>query len=280
MTIENMITVDVEDWYHICGVRDIIPEHTWPNLETRINQNISRLLQILAKNDVRATFFALGYIAENHPEVIQNIQKYGHEIASHGYSHRRIYTMTPEAFRKDLKRSVDVITRLTGEPVRGFRAPEWSIRDDSLWALDVLLDEGFEYDSSKAPLHFIGNPDYPKIPHRITLKNGNIWEIPPLVGAARFANLPIAGGWGLRVFPYRFIYSAIQKLNDQGYPALIYFHPREFDPAVPHIRLPLVKRFVLGAKLVGTEKRLLRLLKDFRFSSVRSVLETIKARKM
>lgn len=280
MTIENMITVDVEDWYHICGVRDIVPENTWQNLETRIHQNISRLLQILAKRDVTATFFALGYIAEKYPEVIQKIQKYGHEIATHGYSHRRVYTMTPELFREDLKRSVDIISRVTGEPVKGFRAPEWSIRDDSLWALDVLYDEGFEYDSSKAPLHFIGNPNYPKTPHQITLKNGKIWEIPPLVGATRFANLPIAGGWGLRVFPYRFICSAIRRLNDKGHPALIYFHPREFDPAVPHIRLPLVKRFVLGAKLVATEKRLKKLLKDFHFSSVISVLEKIKARKI
>jgi len=280
MTIENMITVDVEDWYHICGVRDIIPEHMWPNFETRIHQNISRLLHILGKSDVRATFFALGYIAKKFPEVIRKIKQNGHEIATHGYSHRRVYTMTPETFREDLKRSVDIISSVTGEPVRGFRAPEWSIRDDSLWALDILLEEGFTYDSSKAPLHFIGNPDYPKIPHQLTLQHGKIWEIPPLVGSTPFANLPIAGGWGLRVFPYRFIHSAIRRWNDQGHPALIYFHPREFDPEVPHIRLPLVKRFVLGAKLVGTEKRLNRLLKDFRFSSVISVLETINARKV
>jgi polysaccharide deacetylase family protein (PEP-CTERM system associated) len=280
MTIQNMITVDVEDWFHICGVRDIIPEHTWQNLETRIHQNISKLLQIFDKNKVKATFFTLGYIAEKYPELVQKIQKNGHEIATHGYSHRRVYTMTPETFREDLKRSTDIISHVTGIDVRGFRAPEWSIRDDSLWALDILQDEGFEYDSSKAPLHFIGNPNYPKIPHEISLKNGKIWEIPPLVGSMRFVNLPIAGGWGLRVFPYRFIHSTIKKLNDQGHPALIYVHPREFDPAVPHIQLPLVKKFVLNAKLVDTEKRLQRLLKDFRFSSIISVLEKIKAKKV
>jgi polysaccharide deacetylase family protein (PEP-CTERM system associated) len=275
-----MITVDVEDWYHICGVRDIIPEDTWPDREVRIHQNISRLLDILAKEDVKATFFSLGYIAQHYPELIKKIQYQGHEIATHGYSHRRVYTLTPEAFREDLKRSVDVIQQVTGEAVRGYRAPEWSIRDDSLWALDILQEEGFEYDSSKAPLRFIGNPNYSKISHQITLKNGKIWEIPPLVGVTPISNLPMAGGWGLRVFPYRFIYSSIKKLNDQGYPALVYFHPREFDLAVPRIQLPLVKRFVLGAKIVSTETRLRRLLKDFRFSSVISALEEIKARKV
>jgi len=276
MTIGNMITVDVEDWYHICGIREIIPEHTWPDLESRIERNISRILHILDEKDVKATFFSLGYIAENYPALIKQINSRGHEVATHGYSHRRVYTMRPETFREDLKRSINVIQRVTGEPVKGFRAPEWSIRDDSLWALDILLDEGFEYDSSKAPLRFIGNPDYPKVPHRLALKNGTLWEIPPLVGSTWLANLPIAGGWGLRVFPYRMIYSAIRKLNDQGHPALVYIHPREFDPSVPHIRLPLVKKFVLGAKLVSTETRLRRLLKDFRFSSVISVLEQLK----
>ncbi|MBW2366104.1 MAG: polysaccharide deacetylase family protein, partial [Deltaproteobacteria bacterium] len=217
-------------------------------------------------------------IAEKNPELIQKIQKKGHEIATHGYSHRRVYTMTPESFREDLKKSVDIISHITGEPVRGFRAPEWSIRDDSLWALDILHDEGFEYDSSKAPLRFIGNPNYSKIPHQITLENGTLWEIPPMVRTTWLANLPIAGGWGLRVFPYRLIHSTIRKLNDHGYPALVYFHPREFDSAVPRIRLPLVKKFVLGAKLVATETRLKRLIQDFQFSSVISVLEKIKAR--
>lgn len=279
MTIENMLTVDVEDWYHICGVRDIIPEHRWPELESRIHQNISRLLKILDEWNVKATFFALGYIADNCPEPVRDIQKKGHEIATHGYSHRRVYTLTPDAFREDLTRSVESIRRITGLPVKGFRAPEWSIREDSLWALDILQEEGFKYDSSKAPLPFIGDQSYGKIPHEISLHNGTLWEIPPLVGSFPFVNLPIAGGWGLRVFPYSAIRSAIRRLNHEGHPALIYCHPREFDPAVPHIRLPLVKRFVLGAKLVSTEKRLRRLFRDFKFSSVIQVLEKIKARK-
>ena len=280
MTIENMITVDVEDWYHICGIKHIIAEESWHDLESRIQQNISRVLKILAEKNVKATFFTLGYIAETYPELIQTIQKDGHEIATHGHAHHRVYTLTPQTFREDLKKSVDAIRRITGETVKGFRAPEWSIRDDSLWALDILQEEGFEYDSSKAPLNFIGNPDYPKIPHPITLKNGMLWEIPPLVRTTPFANLPIAGGWGLRVFPYRLIYSTIRSLNDAGHPALVYFHPREFDPAVPRVRLPLAKRFVLGAKLVSTETRLKRLLKDFQFSPVISALERIKTGKI
>jgi hypothetical protein len=144
--------------------------------------------------------------------------------------------------------------------------------------LDILSQEGFEYDSSMAPLPMIGNPKYQKIPHRLTLDQGDLWEFPPLVGATPLVNLPLGGGWGLRVFPYRLISSAIRRLNAQGQPAVIYFHPREFDPANPRIRLPWAKRFVLDARFERAEKRLKRLLEDFRFTSVSDVLKKTKGR--
>ena len=278
MTSRNILTIDVEDWFHICGVKELKPEVSWLQLESRVSINTMKILDILSRKGVKATFFVLGFVAETHPDLIIKIQGAGHEIATHGYAHMQVYAMTPDMFRKDLRKSVSIISGITGNPVKGYRAPEWSIRDDSLWALDILSREGFEYDSSMAPLPIIGNPKYPKIPHRLTLDQGELWEFPPLVGATPLVNLPLGGGWGLRVFPYRLISSAIRNLNAQGQPAVIYFHPREFDLANPRIRLPWAKRFVLDARFERAEKRLQRLLEDFRFTSVSDVLKKTKGR--
>lgn len=274
MAVKNILTVDVEDWFHICGVSDLIPRKSWPGLESRIVENTRRLLEIIEKTKIRATFFVLGFIAKEHPELIKEIFKSGHEIATHGYAHRRVYTMNPDTFRKDLKKSVEIISEITGCRVKGFRAPEWSIREDSLWALDILLQEGFTYDSSMAPLPIIGNPKYPKTPWKHKLSGGDIWELPPLVGSATLVNLPLGGGWGLRTLPYRFICSTIKRNNRRGMPAMIYLHPREFDHNCPRIKLPPLKHLVLYAGMESTEKRFIKLLKDFEFTSVADFLSS------
>ena len=276
MTVENILTVDLEDWFHICGLEEIIPETSWPNLESRVSVNASKILGILDERNVRATFFVLGFVAERHPELIRKIENAGHELATHGYAHRQVYNLTPHLFRKDLKQAVRAITAITSKPVRGYRAPEWSIRDDSLWGLDILQEEGFEYDSSMAPLPIIGNPSYSKIPHELNLAQGPLWEFPPLVATTPLVNLPLGGGWGLRVFPYPMIRSAIRRLNKKGQSALIYLHPREFDADCPRVRLPLAKRFVLHARLERAEQRLHRLLDDFLFTSVSDVLRRLR----
>ena len=268
MTVFNLLSVDLEDWYHICGVEAQIPESSWSDLESRVALNTFKILSILKKNGIKATFFILGMVAENYPGLVEHIKSMGHEIATHGYSHKRVYTMTPQAFREDLKKSTDILYRITRQPVRGYRAPEWSIRDDSLWALDILKQEGFEYDSSMAPLPVIGNPDYSAIPHRLRLRNGDLWEFPPFVVTTPIVNLPMGGGWGLRIFPYKFIRFFIKKMNNQGQPALIYLHPREFDRNNPPVKLPLSRKFVLEARLVRTEKRLIQLMNDFKFTSI------------
>jgi peptidoglycan/xylan/chitin deacetylase (PgdA/CDA1 family) len=181
--------------------------------------------------------------------------------------------MTPDTFRQDLNRATEILYKITGHTVKGYRAPEWSIRDDSLWALDILQQEGFIYDSSMVPLPIIGNPDYASIPSKHKLKQGHLWEFPPLVRKTDLVNLPLGGGWGLRIFPYSLIRSCIRKLNRKGQPALIYIHPREFDHDNPRIRLPLANKFVLDARLVRTEKRLVRLLNDFKFTTVSNFLQ-------
>jgi len=270
--VKNILSVDLEDWYHICGIKDRLTEDNRHHLESRVETNTLKILDVLRRKDVRATFFILGYVAEKHPDLIKEIQIAGHEIASHGYAHRRVYTMTPDTFRQDLNKASEILYKITGCTVKGYRAPEWSIRDDSLWALDILRQEGFTYDSSMAPLPIIGNQDYPALHHKLTLKQGHLWEFPPLVAQTPLGNLPLGGGWGLRVFPYGLIRSLIGKLNRQGQPAVIYIHPRELDHDNPRIRLPLAKKFVLDARLVRTEKRLVRLLDDFNFTTVSNFL--------
>jgi polysaccharide deacetylase family protein (PEP-CTERM system associated) len=268
VTVKNILTVDVEDWFHICGVTDYIPRDGWPELESRVHENTQRILHILDRAKTRGTFFILGFVAERHPKLVENIHRAGHEIATHGYAHKRVYTMTHDSFRQDLKKSIDILSGITGNDVRGFRAPEWSIRDDSLWALDILQEQGIVYDSSMAPLPFIGNPEYPKAPWKHTLAHGDMWELPPLVGSKPLVSFPLGGGWGLRTFPYSLIRASIKKINNRGVPAVIFLHPREFDPECPRIKLPLVKRLVLNAGRESTEKRLGRLLEDFKFSSI------------
>jgi polysaccharide deacetylase family protein (PEP-CTERM system associated) len=274
MTIKNLLSVDIEDWFHICGVSERIPKESWPRLESRVFQNTLKLLEILEHHDVKATFFVLGYVAEIHPEVVQQIHAKGHDIATHGYAHQRVYTLTPQAFLQDIRKAVHIISGITNQAVMGYRAPEWSIRDDSLWALEILGQENMAYDSSMAPLPIIGNPNYPKTPYKRELTKGSIWEFPPLVRQTSLTNLPIGGGWGLRVFPYRMIRSEIQRLNQLGHPALVFLHPREFDLDCPRISLPWVKRFVLNARIERTEKRLARLLRDFHFTSIEDFLKT------
>jgi polysaccharide deacetylase family protein (PEP-CTERM system associated) len=273
MTVHNILTVDLEDWYHICGVDHLLPETGWPDLESRVEQNTLKILDVLRRRHVTATFFVLGYIADRHRDLIRKIQDDGHEIATHGYAHRRVYTMTPREFRGDLIKAIDAVATITGLPVRGYRAPEWSIRDDSSWALDILQEEGLEYDSSMAPLPIIGNPDYPRTAYRMKLDGGSLWEFPPLTAATPLINLPVGGGWGLRTFPYTVVRAAIQRLNRGGNPAVIFLHPREFDHHNPRVGLPPAKRFVLHARVASTAQRLECLLDDFYFTSISTVLK-------
>lgn len=273
MNMENILTVDVEDWFHICGVENVLSEAITSQLQSRVVENTLKILKILDQKGGCATFFILGTVADRHPDLVRAIQSAGHEIATHGYAHQQVYTMTPESFRHDVIRSVRAITQATGLPVEGYRAPEWSIRNDALWALDILQQEGFAYDSSMAPLPIIGNQAFNTVPHLLTLEKGEIWEIPPLVATTPLVNLPLGGGWGLRTFPYTLIRFTIRKFNRQGWPALIYLHPREFDPETPRIRLPLSKMFVLHAGIERTEKRLTRLLEDFKFTTVTDAMK-------
>lgn len=273
--MKNILTVDVEDWFHICDIEHILPPSRWDQCESRIMTNLEKLLTLLSRFKVRATFFVLGYVAERTPEIVKMLYLEGHEIASHGYGHVQVYKQKKEEFLQDLLRSKTLVEEQTGEKIIGYRAPEWSICDggkNSYWALDLLVQNGFLYDSSIAPLRFIGIPNAPKIPYTVSTSYGLIKEFPPLVMRSPLGNLPIGGGWGLRVFPYRSIRKTIDQLNRLGHPALIFCHPSDFDTFSPPVALPWIKRFVCHGKIRTTEERLTRLLGDFEFTMMRKVL--------
>lgn len=275
MVMKNILTVDVEDWYHICDIEHILPRSSWDRCESRVFYNLEKILALFGRFKVKATFFVLGYVAERNPEAVKMIHSEGHEVASHGYGHLLVYKQAKDEFLKDLLRSKGLIENLTGEKVMGYRAPQWSIcegKRESRWALDLLAQNGFLYDSSVAPLRFIGIPDAPAIPYTLSTPHGDIQEFPPLVMRSPLGNLPIGGGWGLRIFPYRSIQRRIEELNRQGNPALVFLHPSEFDEFRSPVRLPRIKRFVCYGKIKTTEERITRLLNDFEFTSVREVL--------
>jgi polysaccharide deacetylase family protein (PEP-CTERM system associated) len=275
MPIRNILTVDVEDWFHICDIEHILPSSCWDRCENRVLANVEKILTLFSQFKVKATFFVLGYVAERTPEVVKMIYGEGHEIASHGYGHVQVYKQSEDEFVQDLLQSKTLIEGMIGERVVGYRAPEWSIckgKRDSYWALDLLVQNGLLYDSSIAPLRFIGIHNAPTTPYTVSTPYGEIKEFPPLVMRSPLGNLPIGGGWGLRIFPYGSIQRTIRELNRMGHPALIFCHPSDFDTLPPPISLPWIKRFVCYGKIRTTEERMKRLLNDFEFSTIRRAL--------
>lgn len=276
--IENAISIDVEDWYQ--GVITINFKD-WPNHENRISQNIEKVLKILDKSKVTATFFALGYVAENFPEIIERIKRNGHELASHGYSHKLIYKQSPEEFEDDLLKSVRILERITGEKILGYRAPYFSIVKETSWAIDIMEKIGLKYDSSIFPIktYLYGVPESPRHPYRPSKQditsndsNRNFIEFPLSTYNFFGFNIPISGGFYLRFLPYWIVKRGIKKINKNGYPAIIYIHPWELDPNKPKLKLSYREIFIHYHNLKKTETILQNLLKDFKFSSIREVL--------
>jgi peptidoglycan-N-acetylglucosamine deacetylase len=266
----NALTVDLEEWFHVCGV-------AWESLATsaewRVMSNTERLLSLFAEYRVKATFFVLGCVAEALPEIVGRISAEGHEIASHGYSHRLVTGLDPHGFRDELKRTGEILERQSGQKPIGFRAPQWSLSAATPWAFEILHEEGYRYDSSCNPLPFVGNPAGSRLPYRVKTQQGSIWEIPPMVTPSLFGNLPTGGGWGLRVFPRRMICKTIRKINISGAPAILFLHPRELDPSGPRLRLAPLKKFASYGPRTDLSGRLADLLSQFRFGTLKEMVE-------
>ena len=196
--VVNAFTVDTEEWFHICGVDALGPRH-WPDLPSRVELTTRLLLDDMDACGIRGTFLIVGWIAERHPDLVQQILSAGHEIGSHGHLHTRVYELAPEEFRNDLARSLRALSAAGATDVRSFRAPEWSINERSLWALEELAAQGIQVDASMAPLKMVGNPGFPRTPHVRQTGGGPVIEMPPLVSDRFGQVMPLGWGWGLRM---------------------------------------------------------------------------------
>ncbi len=274
--IINALTIDVEDWFHASVFNDKISQKQWDKCESRVVCNVCKILHILRTRNVKATFFVLGWVAEKYPEIVQMIQWEGHELSTHGYAHKLIYKQTPKEFEEDVKSSIEIIESQTGTRVVGYRAPSYSIIDETFWAYEVIYDLGIMYDSSIFPIkHDIyGVPFAPRFPYKIDLDNGReIYEFPLSTIKYLGKNFPIAGGGYFRLFPYWFIKRGIKKLNASGKPVIVYFHPWELDPDFPRLKLGFTKNFRTYCNLMLTEEKLKQLINDFNFAPVCNVLK-------
>ena len=270
----NALTVDLEDWYQ--GIE--IDISRWQGYESRIEESTVRLLNILSEGGVKGTFFVLGYVAERYPELVARVARERHEIASHGYSHAFLYRQQPKEFARELEKSIDILERITGEKVLGYRAPYFSVTEESLWALDILLEKGLRYDSSIFPVnnYRYGILASPRFPYVIkSAGHRSLIEFPVSTINWGKINVPFGGGAYLRILPYWMIRRAIHKINSKGKPAILYLHPWELDPHHPRLRLPLRIKFPHYANLKSTEGKLRALIKDFEFVPLREVLEMV-----
>jgi polysaccharide deacetylase family protein (PEP-CTERM system associated) len=264
------MSVDVEDYFQVSAMEGIVSRDAWPAYESRVVDSTLRVLDLLAAHEVTATFFVLGWVADQHPALVRRIEAAGHELASHSYWHRLVYTLTPESFREDLRRARIAIEDASGVAVRGYRAPSFSITEQSLWALDVLVDEGYAYDSSIFPIRHdrYGIPSAPRQAHRVTRTGGSLLEIPATAG--RIGNVAVGvGGGHFRILPYACTRWAIRQLNErERQPAMFYIHPWEFDPEQPRLPVPPLSRARHYTNLGRTEDRFHRLMEEFAFDSI------------
>jgi polysaccharide deacetylase family protein (PEP-CTERM system associated) len=264
----NALSFDIEDWFQVENLKSAISFEDWEHCELRVANNTAKVLNLLDDAGTKATFFILGWIAEKCPSLVREIHARGHEVASHGYSHRLVYEMTREEFREDIIRSKSVLEETIGERILGYRAPCFSITKDSLWALDILKKEGFAYDSSIYPVQFhdrYGLAGCDGEPFR--WENG-LFEVPLAVYKIGSYMLPLGGGGYFRLFPYFYFKYFLKKINLRKKIFTFYLHPWEFDPGQPRVRVPLGYRFRHYVNLDKTESQLRKLLGEFAFERI------------
>lgn len=273
--IQNALTIDVEDYFQVAALAEAVDRNDWPSMEYRVEANTDRLLALFDERNTRATFFTLGWVAERSPALIRRIRDAGHEIASHGYSHQLVYTQAPQVFREETRKSKTILEDITGQEVTGYRAASYSITSRSRWALDILCEEGFTWDSSIFPVHHdrYGMPGTPHEPYLLRTPNGaNLTEFPLSTCPIGQYRLPIAGGGYFRLFPYSVSRWGLGKINRDGQPFIFYLHPWEIDMGQPRLKVRAFSRFRHYNNLDKCMGRLERLLGDFRFGPVSDVL--------
>jgi polysaccharide deacetylase family protein (PEP-CTERM system associated) len=272
MNFTNVISVDVEDYFQAEAFADVVDRSLWGSYPSRVEANTKRLLGLFAEHQIEATFFVLGWVAERFPGLVAAIAAAGHEIACHSYWHRMIFKLQPREFREDTRRAKDVVEQAAGCRVEGYRAPTYSIVADSLWALDILAELEFTYDSSIFPIHHdtYGIPHAPRFPFRISTAGGELVEYPIStfrLGGSR--NWPVGGGGYLRILPWWYTRLGVERAQKEGLPLIAYVHPWEIDPDQPRIAGRLRSRFRHYMNLSRTYGRLDRMLREHSFTSFR-----------
>jgi polysaccharide deacetylase family protein (PEP-CTERM system associated) len=271
----NALTFDLEDWYQ--GLTSTSPKiDRWPEYESRIVPNTERLLDILSGAGVKATFFVLGYVADHLPDLVRKVAAGGHEIALHSYHHHKVHQLTVDQFREDVQRGLDAVQSCCGNAVQGYRAPMFSINGDSMWVFDELSGMGFQYDSSIFPIRnrYYGIPGAGRFPYH-PISNHPFVEFP--LSTVRFlgGTWPIAGGFYARSLPYRVLRAGIRQLNQQGMPAILYFHPWEFDIGQRYNQVTLRERITHYHGRAGLANKLLHLLQDFKFGMLAHLMNMV-----
>ena len=274
------LSVDVEDYFHVEAFADRIAPEDWARYPSRVADNTRRVLELFAELGVQATFFVLGHVAESQPAVVRDILDAGHEVGCHSYLHRRIHTLTPERFREDTRRALGAIQDAGGREVLGYRAPTFSVVRQSLWALPILAEEGFVYDSSVFPvLHDnYGIPQAPSHLYRWQLSGATLYEIPPMTVPLWGRNLPVAGGGYLRNLPMWYTRWALRRIRRRQQPVLVYLHPWELDPAQPRLPAGWKSRLRHYRNLERMEERLREVVTGGRFRPLREVLAAFRER--
>jgi polysaccharide deacetylase family protein (PEP-CTERM system associated) len=267
--VPNALSVDVEDYYHVEAFHDRIAPDTWPLYRSRVVENTHHVLELLNRVGARATFFVLGWVAERNPRLVREIVAAGHEVGCHSYWHQCAWRLSPKEFRADTRRARAAIEDAGSRPVLGYRAPSFSIVKDSLWAVEILAEEGFVYDSSVFPIHHdvYGLPQAPRFPFAWTTPAGHVlYELP--IATTRFFrwNLPAAGGAYLRILPEWYTNWAMRRIRREGQGFIVYFHPWEIDPQQPRLGGGLKSKFRHYFHLDHMEVRVERMLNSGRFA--------------
>lgn len=277
-TVIHCLSFDIEEHFQVSAFASPMRRRHWDVFESRVQRNTDTILKLLDERQIKATFFILGWVAERNPDLVRKLFSHGHEIASHGYGHELITAQTPDVFREDVRRAKGILEDLIGAPVPGYRAPSFSITAETKWALPILVEEGYVYDSSVFPVMHdrYGMPGANPLCHQLDTVSGKLWELPPSTVNVAGVRVPVAGGGYFRLFPYPILRWMLRKIEAEGQPLVVYLHPWELDPAQPRMQGPLLSRFRHYLNLKKTEGRLTALLNDFGFGPLRDVLAEIQ----
>lgn len=283
-SVKHAMTIDVEDYYHVAAFADVISTGEWDDYPSRVERNTYQILDLFAKHNLQATFFVLGWVAERFPKLVAEIAARGHEVASHGYSHQLVYSQTPEVFCEETRRSKQILEDIIQAPVKGYRAASYSITAQSIWALDILTELGFTWDSSIFPVRHdrYGMPKSPEQPYHIVTQNGaSLTEYPLTTAKVMGMSVPAAGGGYFRQYPYvlsRWLFNRASQGGSR--PQIFYLHPWEIDTSQPRIEgASWFSRFRHYTNIDKCAGRLERIINDFEFGTLSESLSSITVEK-